>query len=74
MAAGKKSEEYFFEQAKQLDQTMVDTFKEAGVEVVTMTAEQAAKWRDIAQETSYAEFSENVDNGEDLIEKALAVE
>ena len=37
MAAGKKSEEYFFEQAKQLDQTMVDTFKEAGVEVVTMS-------------------------------------
>jgi TRAP-type transport system periplasmic protein len=74
MEAGQAAEDYFVEQAKQLDQTMVDTFKEAGVEVVTMTAEQAAKWRDIAQETSYAEFSENVDNGEDLIEKALAVE
>jgi TRAP-type C4-dicarboxylate transport system substrate-binding protein len=74
MAAGKVSEEFFFEQAKKLDQTMVDTFKEAGVEVVTMSAEQAAKWREIAQQTSYAEFSENVEGGEELIEKALAVE
>ncbi len=74
MAAGKVSEEFFFEQAKQLDQTMVDTFKEAGVEVVTMNAEHAQKWREIAQKTSYAEFSENVEGGEELIEKALAVE
>lgn len=74
MAAGKVSEEFFFEQAKKLDQTMVDTFKEAGVEVVTMNAEQAAKWRDIAQETSYAEFAKNVEGGQELIEKALAVE
>ncbi len=74
MAAGQVSEEYFFEQAKKLDQTMVDTFKEAGVEVVTMSAEQAQKWRDIAQETSYAEFAKNVDGGQELIDKALAVE
>lgn len=74
MAAGQVSEDYFFEQAKKLDQTMVDTFKEAGVEVVTMTAEQAAKWREIAQKTSYAEFAKGVEGGEKLIEKALAVE
>jgi len=74
MAAGQVSEEYFFEQAKQLDKTMVDTFKEAGVKVVTMSAEQAAKWREIAQETSYAEFAKNVEGGQELIDKALAVE
>jgi len=74
MAAGQVSEDYFFEQAKKLDQTMVDTFKEAGVEVVTMTAEQAAKWREIAQKTSYAEFAKGVEGGEKLIEKALAVD
>jgi TRAP-type C4-dicarboxylate transport system substrate-binding protein len=74
MAAGQVSEDYFFEQAKKLDQTMVDTFKEAGVEVVEMSAEQAAKWRKIAQETSYAEFAKGVEGGEKLIEKALAVE
>jgi len=74
MAAGKVSEDYFFEQAKKLDQTMVDTFKKAGVEVVEMTAEQAAKWREIAQKTSYAEFAKGVEGGEKLIEKALAVD
>ena len=74
MAAGQVSEDFFFEQAKKLDQTMVDTFKKAGVEVVEMTAEQAAKWREIAQETSYAEFAKGVEGGEKLIEKALAVE
>lgn len=74
MAAGQVSEDYFFEQAKQLDQTMVDTFKKAGVEVVEMTAEQAAKWREIAQKTSYAEFAKGVEGGEKLIEKALAVD
>ncbi|MFP3920536.1 MAG: TRAP transporter substrate-binding protein DctP [Dichotomicrobium sp.] len=74
MEAGQAAEDYFAEQARKLDQTMVDTFKEAGVEVVTMSSEQAAKWREIAQETSYAEFSENVEGGEELIEKALAVE
>ncbi len=74
MAAGQVSEDYFFEQAKKLDQTMVDTFKKAGVEVVEMTAEQAAKWREIAQKTSYAEFAKGVEGGEKLIDKALSVE
>ena len=58
MAAGQMAEDYFFTQAKVLDQTMVDKFKEAGVEVVTMSADEAAKWRKIANETSYKAFSE----------------
>jgi len=74
MAAGQAAEDYFFTQAKVLDQTMVDKFKEAGVEVVTMSAEEAGKWREIANQTSYKAFSEKVPNGGKLIEKALAVE
>ena len=74
MAAGQAAEDYFFTQAKVLDQTMVDKFKEAGVEVVTMSAEEAGKWREIANQTSYKAFSEKVPNGDKLIEKALAVE
>ncbi len=73
-AAGKKAEAYFFEEAKKLDQELVDTFKKAGVKVVTMTAGQAAKWRAIADKTSYRNFAENVPGGKELIEKALAVE
>jgi TRAP-type C4-dicarboxylate transport system substrate-binding protein len=74
MAAGKKAEEYMTGQAKGLDTKMVDTFKKAGVEVVTMNAEQAAAWKAIAKETSYKIFSEKVPGGQELIEKALAVE
>ncbi len=74
MAAGKKAEEYMTAQAKGLDDKMVDVFSKAGVEVVTMNAEQAAAWKAIAQETSYKNFSENVPGGAELIEKALAVE
>jgi TRAP-type C4-dicarboxylate transport system substrate-binding protein len=74
MAAGKKAEEYMFAEAKGLDSKMVDIFTKAGVQVVTMTAEQAAAWRAIANETSYKSFAEGVPGGKELIEKALAVE
>jgi TRAP-type C4-dicarboxylate transport system substrate-binding protein len=74
MAAGKKAEDYMTEQAKGLDTKMVDTFKKAGVEVVTMNAEQAAAWKEIAKQTSYKNFAEKVPGGVELIEKALAVE
>ncbi len=74
LAAGKKAEEYMTSQAKGLDTKMVDTFKKAGIEVVTMNAEQAAAWRKIADETSYKVFAEKVPGGKELIQKALAVE
>ena len=74
MAAGQKAEDWFAATAADLDSTMVDTFKKAGVEVVEMTAEQAAAWKKIADETSYAHFSKKVKNGKELIDKALAVQ
>lgn len=74
MAAAKKSEQYMLEQAKLLDANAVDVFKKAGVEVVQMSAEDAAAWRAIAQETSYKIFAEEVPGGKELIEKALSVE
>ncbi|MCF8468284.1 MAG: TRAP transporter substrate-binding protein DctP [Sneathiella sp.] len=74
MAAGKVAEDYFFDAAKGLDDKLVKVYKDAGVEVVTMTPEQAQAWREIANETSYKSFSENVKGGDALIKKALAVE
>lgn len=74
MAAGKVAEDYFFDAAKGLDDKLVEVYKDAGVEVVTMSAEQAEAWRAIANETSYKSFSENVKGGDVLIKKALAVE
>jgi TRAP-type C4-dicarboxylate transport system substrate-binding protein len=74
LAAGKKSEEWMVSQAKGLDDKMVEVYKKAGVEVVKMSAEDAAAWREIAQQTSYKIFAEEVPGGKELIEKALAVE
>ena len=74
MAAGQAAEDFFFAAAKGLDDKLVEAYKKAGVEVVTMSAEQAAAWRDIANETSYKSFAEKVPGGKELIEKALAVE
>jgi len=73
MAAGQKAEDYFFEEAKKLDSKMVDTYKKAGVEVVTMTEKEYNEWLDIAKKTSYKIFSEKVKGGDALLNKALAV-
>lgn len=73
LAAGQKAEEYMFREAKKLDQKMVDVFKKAGVEVVTMNDKQAAAWIDIAKKTSYKNFEEKVPGGKELIEEALSV-
>ena len=74
MAAGKVAEDYFFDAAKGLDQKLVDAYKNAGVKVVGMSAEQHAKWVAIAKDSSYKNFAEKVPGGKELIEKALAVE
>jgi len=74
MAAGKKAEDYMTGEAKGLDDKLVAAYKKAGVEVVTMTAAQAAAWKDIADKTSYKIFSEKVPGGKELIAKALSVD
>ena len=72
--AGKVAEDFFFAAAKDLDSKLVESYKKAGVNVVKMSPEQAAKWRAIADRTSYKNFAEKVPDGEALIRKALAVE
>ncbi|MDQ2695422.1 MAG: TRAP transporter substrate-binding protein DctP [Pseudomonadota bacterium] len=72
-AAGEKAEEYFIEQAKKLDQELIDTFRKAGVEVVTMDQAQFNQWIEIAERTSYQHFRDNVPGGKELLDKALEV-
>lgn len=74
MDAGKKAEEYFVGEAKKLDDEMIEVFKKAGVEVVEMSKSDYDAWLETAKESSYKEFSEKVEGGSALIEKALAVE
>jgi TRAP-type transport system periplasmic protein len=74
MDAGQKAEDYFFDAAKGLDQELVETFEKAGVEVAPMSQDQFDEWLDLARGSSYKIFAEEVPGGDQLIEKALAVE
>jgi len=73
MTASKKAEKFAYEGAKKADAKLVDAYKKAGVKVVTMTAEQAAMWRKIADKTSYKDFAEKVKGGRELLDMALSV-
>jgi TRAP-type transport system periplasmic protein len=72
--AGQKAEDYFFDAAKGLDQELVETFEKSGVEVTAMSQDQFNEWLDLARESSYKIFAEEVPGGDQLIEKALSVE
>jgi len=73
-AAGKVAQDYFVGEAKGLDAKLVDAYKKANVEIAEMSAEDYQAWLAIAKQTSYANFAEKVPGGEELINKALAVE
>ncbi|WP_341702767.1 TRAP transporter substrate-binding protein DctP [Ferrovibrio sp.] len=73
MAASKKAEDYFAAESKKLDEKLVEAYTKAGVKVVEMSDEQANKWREVANKTSYKTFADKVPNGKALIVKALQV-
>ncbi|MWJ27017.1 ABC transporter substrate-binding protein [Halomonas sp. ZH2S] len=73
-AAGQEAEEFFATEAAAIDQQMVEVFEENGVEVVSMSEEDYNAWLEIAKQSSYKNFADNVENGQALIDAALAVE
>src|SRR5436305_10913719 len=54
LQAGKKSEQFFADKAKGLDDEMVKVFKDHKVEVATMTGDEYNGWREVAKKSSYA--------------------
>lgn len=74
LAAGQKAEDFFFEEAKKIDQKMIDTFRQAGVEVIEMSGDEYNAWLELAKTSSYKKFSEEVEGGKELLELALSVE
>ena len=73
LQAGKKSQQFFAEKAKGLDDEMVKAFKEHKVEVITLSPQEYDAWVKIAEKSSYAEFDKEVPNGKKLIDEALSV-
>lgn len=74
LAAGEKAEAFFNEEVRKGDQVMIDTYKKAGVEVVEMSKADYDAWLELAKQSSYKNFAEEVPGGDKLIEKALAVQ
>ena len=72
--AAQKAEDYFATEAAKADKAMVDKFREAGVEVIEMSKEDYDAWLEVARNSAYKRFGEEVPGGQELIDKALAVE
>jgi len=73
MKAGKVAEKYMTAQVANLDKTFEDAYRDAGVELAYMTAEDHAAWVEIAKKTSHKAFADKVPGGAKLMEMALAV-
>ena len=74
VAASANAQAFYLEEAKKEDAVSVDVFKEAGVEIATMSTEEFTAWRDVAQKSSYADFVAELPEGQELLDLALAVE
>jgi TRAP-type C4-dicarboxylate transport system substrate-binding protein len=72
-AAAKKAEAYYTAEAVKEDADSVKVFKDAGVEIADLTAEDFAAWQEIAKKTSYKSFAESVEGGQELLDMALSV-
>ncbi|MFT5118571.1 MAG: TRAP-type C4-dicarboxylate transport system substrate-binding protein, partial [Kiritimatiellia bacterium] len=73
LAAAKKAEAFYLEEAKTQDAKSTEIFREAGVEIAEMTQTDFDAWRAIAEETSYKEFVNSVEGGQKLLDMALSV-
>lgn len=74
LAASEKAQAFYLEEAKKEDEASTKVFADAGVEIAQMSAEDFNAWRELAKETSYKAFVEEVPDGQQLLDLALAVE
>ncbi|MGR3507981.1 MAG: TRAP transporter substrate-binding protein DctP [Sulfitobacter sp.] len=72
--AAAKAQAFYLEEAKKEDAASAEVFREAGVEIATMSQADFDAWRALAQKTSYAKFVEDTPDGQKLLDMALAVE
>lgn len=71
--ASAHAEAWYLEEAKKEDAASVQVFKDNGVEIAAMTEDDFAAWQALAKETSYAAFVAEVEDGQKLLDMALAV-
>jgi TRAP-type C4-dicarboxylate transport system substrate-binding protein len=74
LAASKKAEAYYNEEAAKEDAASVKVFEDAGVEIANLTQEDFDAWKALAEESSYKIFVEETPDGQKLLDLALSVE
>ncbi|OIQ32232.1 MAG: ABC transporter substrate-binding protein [Alphaproteobacteria bacterium MedPE-SWcel] len=73
LAASEKAQVFYLEEAKKEDAASAKVFAEAGVEIAEMSTADFEAWRELAKDTSYKKFVEDVKDGQTLLDLALAV-
>lgn len=73
MEVGASLEPFAVAGAKRDDERLAKVYEDAGVTVVDMDQAAFDQWVAIAKETSYKQFAAKVENGQALIDMALAV-
>ncbi len=73
-AGAEKAQAFYLEEAKLEDAASAEVFKEAGVEIASMSEADFNAWRELAKETSYKAFVESTPDGQALLDLALSVE
>jgi TRAP-type C4-dicarboxylate transport system substrate-binding protein len=71
--ASEKAQAFYLEEAKKEDAASIEPFEKAGVEIARMTPENFEAWRNLAEETSYKAFVEEVPEGQKLLDMAFEV-
>ena len=73
-AAAEKAQAFYLAEAKKADAASTDKFKEAGVEIASMSPADFDAWREVAKGSSYKAFVDETPDGQRLLDMALAVE
>lgn len=73
-AGAQKAQAYYLAEAKKADQASAAKFKEAGVKLAEMSQADFDAWREVAKASSYKKFVTETEDGQKLLDMALAVE
>ena len=69
-----KAQAFYLAEAKKADAASAAKFKEAGVKIVQMSQADFDAWREVAKGSSFKAFVEETEDGQQLLDMALAVE
>src|SRR5690349_11759668 len=71
--AGKNAQAYYEGKADAVNNEAIKDFKDHNVKVVTLSNDDYDTWLALAKKSSYVKFSQELPNGQKLIDEALAV-